>query len=78
MGKTYGRTHYWIWNSGYLHRVRCLPAERTKDGVEYQLFIFKEKPNHGMFYIQVEALAKTKAQAYSMDISSREFPYERM
>lgn len=78
MGKTYGRTHYWIWNSGYLHRIICYPGGMIKNSIAYVFFSFKDKPEYGHFYIDNKALAKTKADAYAMNIDTREYNYERL
>ena len=77
MGRTYGRINYWMWNSGFLHKVVMSPAIIFRKGIVYCMFHFKEKPGNGIFCIQREALSRTKKAALKMDISNREYNYMR-
>jgi hypothetical protein len=72
-----GRTHYWIWNSGYLHRIICKPGLLIEKGIKYRVFSFQKKSEYQLFYISIEAFARTKEEAYKMDISTREYEYGR-
>jgi hypothetical protein len=58
MGRTYGRTMYWIWLENEMVRVRLCPGAIVIKNVAYPTFYLDFQK--GCFTIDPRALAKTK------------------
>jgi hypothetical protein len=78
MGKTYGRQNYWIWCSGILKKVVMQPGGIVRENKFYVIFTFKNQSPSGFFCVKRKALATTRKIAEEMDISTREYLWERL
>lgn len=58
MGRTYGRTMYWIYIDGILTRIRLMPGAVVENNIAYPTFPLD---NHkGVYTIDARGMAKTK------------------